>query len=196
MSLSTPKSRVFLKYCIQLFRLEAHQSPLFFHGLRHLLWRLTDVIPGRLGVAARWFVGKGLLKRLGAYPHFRSKNIFFDGRNTEIGDNFSSGYHNYFAGGPIRIGNNVRMANYIILETTSHVIDDVDRPIREQGIYRQEIVIEDDVWIGDRATIIGCRVGQGSVVAAGAVVTRDVPPFSIVGGVPAKILKSRRSTSD
>ena len=59
---------------------------------------------------------------------------------------------------------------------------------------RGDIVVEDDVWIGFRATILsGVRLGQGAVIAAGAVVTKDVPPYAIVGGVPAKILKYRFS---
>ena len=54
------------------------------------------------------------------------------------------------------------------------------------------IVVEDDVWIGYRATILsGVRIGQGAIIAAGAVVTKDVPPYAIVGGVPAKVLKYR-----
>jgi len=185
------KTAHILKYIFSLFSLEAGQSPLFFHGILHLFWWFTNFIPGRLGVACRWGVGKLLFKKLGKYPHFRDHNIIFDGRNLEIGDNFSSGRYNYFAGGPIKIGNNVRMANFIILETTGHNIGDTNAPIRGQGIYRTPVVIEDDVWIGDRATIIGVTIGKGSVVAAGAVVTKDVEPNMIVGGVPAKVIRPR-----
>jgi maltose O-acetyltransferase len=182
-----------ISYILKLFTLEPNQAPLFFHGIWLFLWRLTNFVPGRLGIASRWGVGKLLLRKLGKYPHFRDHNIFFDGRNTEIGDAFSSGCYNYFAGGPIKIGNNVRMANFIILETTGHNIDDTSRPIRKQGIYRTPVVIEDDVWIGDRVTIIGVTVGQGAVVASGAVVTKDVAPYTIVGGVPARVIRQRKS---
>jgi acetyltransferase-like isoleucine patch superfamily enzyme len=187
------KSIQILKYFLKLFTLEANQAPLFFHGIWLFLWRLTNLVPGRLGIVSRWGMGKLLLRRLGKYPHFRDHNIFFDGRNTEIGDNFSSGCYNYFAGGPIKIGNNVRMANFIILETTGHNIDDTSRAIREQGIYRNPVVIEDDVWIGDRVTIVGVTVGQGAVVASGAVVTKDVAPYTIVGGVPARVIRQRKT---
>ena len=57
--------------------------------------------------------------------------------------------------------------------------------------YRNPVTIEDDVWIGDRATIIGVTIGRGAVVAAGAVVTKDVAPNTIVGGVPAKVIRQR-----
>ena len=61
-----------------------------------------------------------------------------------------------------------------------------------EAISKGDIVVEDDVWIGYRATILsGVRIGQGAVVAAGAVVTKDVPPYAIVGGVPAKVIKYR-----
>lgn len=61
-----------------------------------------------------------------------------------------------------------------------------------EGVSKGDIVVDDDVWIGYRATIMsGVHIGQGAVVAAGAVVTKDVPPYAIVGGVPARILKYR-----
>lgn len=63
---------------------------------------------------------------------------------------------------------------------------------RLEGVSKGDIVIEDDVWIGYRSTILsGVRIGQGAIVAAGAVVTKDVPPYAIVGGVPAKVLRYR-----
>lgn len=61
-----------------------------------------------------------------------------------------------------------------------------------EGISKGDIIIEDDVWIGQRCTILsGVKIGQGAVVAAGSVVSKDVPPYSIVGGVPAKVIKYR-----
>ena len=62
----------------------------------------------------------------------------------------------------------------------------------DEALSRGDIIVEDDVWIGYRSTIMsGVRIGQGAVIAAGAIVTKDVPPYAIVGGVPAKIIKSR-----
>ncbi|MNG32136.1 Virginiamycin A acetyltransferase [compost metagenome] len=78
------------------------------------------------------------------------------------------------------------------MSAENHVFSDKTKPIKEQGIYRQGITIEDDCWIGSNVTILdGVTIGTGSVVAAGAVVTKDVPPYSVVGGVPAKIIKER-----
>lgn len=63
---------------------------------------------------------------------------------------------------------------------------------RDEAISKGDIIVDDDVWIGQRATILsGVHIGQGAVIAAGAVVTKDVPPYAIVGGVPAKVIKYR-----
>ena len=60
------------------------------------------------------------------------------------------------------------------------------------NVYDQPVVIEDDVWVGANVTILkGVTIGHGSVVAAGAVVTKSCPPYSIIGGVPAKVLRKR-----
>lgn len=185
-----------IKSLVSIFSLESGQSPLFFHGIWHFFWKFTNLLPGKFAIYIRGGVGKLLLGKLGQHSHFRDHNIFYDGRNVEIGNNFSSGCYNYFSGGKITIGNNVRMANFIILETTGHFINDTTRTIREQGIYKNPITIEDDVWIGDRVTILGKKIGKGSVIAAGAVVTKDVPPFCVVAGVPAKIIKNRQDNTN
>ncbi|MBI5302416.1 MAG: acyltransferase [Chloroflexi bacterium] len=93
--------------------------------------------------------------------------------------------------GGITIGDNVYTAPLAQLLAVNHVYNDPARPIIEQGITAQGIVVEDDCWIGAGAIILdGVRLGRGAVVAAGAVVTRDVPPHTLVGGVPARILKT------
>lgn len=181
-----------LSYGIGLFRLEPAQSPFFIHGLIHFFWWITNYIPGYLGKFIRWQVGKLLLKELGKFPKFRDHVIFRDGRNVEIGDYFSCGIYSYFAGGPIKIGNNVRIANFVIIETTGHHFRESAQPICYQGIYRKSVRIDDDVWIGDRVTILGgVHIGQGSVIGAGSVVTKSIPSYSIAVGNPARIISQR-----
>ena len=93
---------------------------------------------------------------------------------------------------PIIIGNDVTIAPYVSILATNHVIKDINNPINTQGSHAEKIILEDDLWIGTKAIILaGVRIGKGSVVAAGAVVTRDVPPYAVVGGVPAKVIKYR-----
>ncbi len=84
------------------------------------------------------------------------------------------------------------MGPRVSLLAEQHVIDRVDIPMREQGTRRKGIIIEDDVWLGANCCVLdGVTVGRGAVVGAGAVVTKDVPPFAIVGGVPARIIRMR-----
>jgi acetyltransferase-like isoleucine patch superfamily enzyme len=92
--------------------------------------------------------------------------------------------------GGVTIGDNVYTSPFVQIVAVNHVYDDPKRPIIEQGITAQGIVIEDDAWIGSSAIILdGVRVGKGAVVAAGAVVSKDVPPHTVVAGVPAKVIK-------
>lgn len=107
------------------------------------------------------------------------------GRNSLIGElNVLRGQ------GGITIGDRVYTAPLVQMLAVNHVYDDPTRPMVEQGITAEGIVIEDDVWIGGGAIITdGVRVGRGAVVAAGAVVTKDVEPYTVVGGVPARLLR-------
>jgi acetyltransferase-like isoleucine patch superfamily enzyme len=107
-----------------------------------------------------------------------------------IGDYTRVGLHNTIIG-PVSIGNHVNLAQGITVSALNHNFSDTTKRIDEQGISTSQIIIEDDVWIGANAVILaGVRIGSHSVVAAGAVVTHDVPPNTLVGGVPAKIIKA------
>jgi acetyltransferase-like isoleucine patch superfamily enzyme len=115
------------------------------------------------------------------------------GEGILIGSNSAVGALSFLGGqGGIRIGNNVIMGPSVRIFSENHNFEDPAVPIRKQGESRQGVVIEDDCWIGAGATILdGATIGTGSVVAAASVVTRSVPPFSVVAGVPAKVIKSR-----
>ena len=95
--------------------------------------------------------------------------------------------------GPIRIGDNVMMGPDVTILSQTHNIERTDIPMGQQGMRVAEVVIGNDVWIGMRVVIMpGVKVGNGAVIGAGAVVTKDVPDFAVVGGVPAKIIKYRK----
>ncbi len=99
-------------------------------------------------------------------------------------------------GGQISIGNCVRIAPMVMMVAANHNFADASQPIHSQGLTFEPITIEDDVWIGGRVTITaGVTIGNGAIVAAGAVVTHDVPPYSIVGGIPAKVIRMRPGIS-
>lgn len=106
-----------------------------------------------------------------------------------IGHHTRIGLHNTVIG-PVTIGNHVNLAQGITVTALNHNFSDANKRIDEQGVTTNPVVIEDDIWIGANAVILpGVTIGNHSVVAAGAVVTKDVPPHSLVAGVPAKIIK-------
>ncbi|MBI4198895.1 MAG: acyltransferase [Chloroflexi bacterium] len=110
------------------------------------------------------------------------------GANTYIGPHCVLG-----GGGGLVIGRDVTIGAYVDLLAENHAFADADRPINRQGVTRKGIVVEDDCWIGNRVIILdGVRVGRGSVIGAGAVVTRDVPPSAVAVGNPARAVRSRR----
>ena len=110
--------------------------------------------------------------------------------DVTIGDHTRIGIHSTIIG-PVCIGNHVHLAQGITVTALNHRFDDEKRRIDEQGVSTQPVVISDDVWIGANAVILpGVTIGRHAVVAAGAVVTKDVPDYCMVGGVPAKIIKN------
>lgn len=153
-----------------------------------------------------------------AYLHCLSERGVRIGRSTSIdrnlwlycggtGQDYSHGYfeigeHSYIgcnavmgAGGGIRIGDHVLIGQSVNIHAESHHFEDPNRLIADQGVGYQGVVIEDDVWVGSRATILdGVTVGCGAVIGAGSVVTRSVRPYAVVVGVPAHVIGSRRGT--
>lgn len=115
------------------------------------------------------------------------------GRGVTLGDRSGIGI-NASIGEQTHIGSDVMMGPDCVIYTRNHRFDRLDIPMREQGYGPVEPVeIGDDCWIGGRVTILpGVHVGNGAVIAAGAVVTKDVPPYAVVGGVPAKIICNRK----
>ena len=112
----------------------------------------------------------------------------------KIGDNFSMNTNSSLNAdeGGIYIGDNVIIAHNVVVRAADHIHNSVSIPIQKQGHKFGEIYIEDGVWIGANAVITSnVKIGSHSIVAAGAVVTKDVMPFTVVGGVPAKVIRHR-----
>ncbi|WP_091899739.1 DapH/DapD/GlmU-related protein [Prevotella sp. lc2012] len=114
--------------------------------------------------------------------------------NNAVGDvnigNYSRiGLHNTIIG-PVIIGSHVNLAQGITVTALNHIFSDPQKRIDEQGVCTNQVIIEDDTWIGANAVILpGVTIGRHSVIAAGAVVTKDIPPHSLAAGIPAKIIK-------
>jgi acetyltransferase-like isoleucine patch superfamily enzyme len=133
---------------------------------------------------------------IGKYAIIRPSNIYGGpiGEGLTMGDNSNIGPYNYIGcSGKITIGNNVMLAPRVSIYAENHVFDHPELLIRDQGVEKKEVIIEDDCWIAANSIILaGVTIGQGSVVAAGSVVTENVPAYSVVAGVPAKFIKSRK----
>lgn len=166
-------------------------------------------LPGRAWLLARRIARGGLQILL--RPLFRScgRQVRFDPfghysyRNIAIGDQVFIGDGASFAASrtTIMIGHKVMFGPQVMIRggnhntsvVGAHMIDVKDKRLEDD----QPVVIEEDVWVGARALILkGVRIGRGAIIAAGAVVNRSVPPYAIVGGVPARVLKFRWSVDE
>lgn len=143
------------------------------------------------GPAIRAFCGKLILARCGT--HVRICPGAQLSRDISLGDYSEVGPHAYLHG-IITIGDYVMMGRDVKIITRNHGSRDTETPMKLQGFtpYRP-VVIEDDVWIGSNVIILpGVHVGKGAILGAGAVIREDVPPFAVMAGNPASILKYRR----
>ena len=95
--------------------------------------------------------------------------------------------------GPVEIGDDTIFGPNVAIHAENHNFDDINKPIRLQGATRKGIRIGKDCWIGSGVKILdGVTIGNGCIIAAGAVVNKDIPDYSIAGGVPAKVIKNRK----
>jgi maltose O-acetyltransferase len=161
-----------------------------YYGLaRHL--PSSDLFP--IFGALRGALCRPLFRSAGRGIHVKQGAYFGRGSEIEIGDHSDLGlrclvYNN------VSLGRDVLMGPDVMILGANHNIERLDIPMRLQGQRRERCIIGDDVWIGARAIILpGVRIGTGSIVGAGAVVTADVPAYAIVGGNPARVLRSRQA---
>lgn len=114
---------------------------------------------------------------------------------VEIGEGTFIGPYTCIGGsGKIKIGKHCLIAAQTGISSNNHIFADPQQKIRDQGVTQKGIVIEDDCWLGYGVKVVdGVTIGQGSVIGAGAVVTKDIPPYSVAVGVPAKAIANRQS---
>jgi acetyltransferase-like isoleucine patch superfamily enzyme len=135
-------------------------------------------------------IGENTIIMYGAILHvYNFRNL--PDSEIKIGRDSLIGEYTVIRGqGGVQIGDRVYTSPQTQIIAVNHVFDDPDLPFIDQGITAEGIVIEDDVWLGSGAIITdGVRIGRGAVVAAGAVVTHDVAPHTVVGGIPARPIR-------
>lgn len=123
---------------------------------------------------------------------YRGVHVETNGKEIVIGsDTHFAPYGILYA--PLEIGRQCAVAAHVVFASIGQGYDDVQIPFVEQVATSRKIIVEDNVWIGANAVITqGVRIGTGSIIGAGAVVTRDVEPYSVMGGVPARLIRKRR----
>lgn len=161
-------SNIFLELIVFILHLSGHIPS---HTIRKFIYRLFGIKIGN-----------------GSTIHMYAR--FYDPRNIEIGEDSIVGEFAVLDGrDKLKIGNHVAIASEVMIYNSEHDIND-----KEFKAITDKVIIEDYVFIGPRAIILpGVTVGKGAIIAAAAVVTKDVPPFAIVAGVPAKIIGERRN---
>lgn len=118
--------------------------------------------------------------------------------HLEVREGITIGSNTHFAPfcvlyGPLEIGNNCAFAAHCTFAAVGHGYEQTDVPMVQQPPTAKKIIVEDDVWFGANCVVVGgVRIGQGSIIGAGAVVTKDVEPYSVMGGVPAKLIRKRK----
>lgn len=139
----------------------------------------------------RGFLAKQICMQTGKNINIQRKAIF--GMEISIGDNSGIGRDSMIQN-HVSLGKNIMMGPQCFIYTINHKFDNIDIPMIYQGFSEYEpVIIEDDVWIGARVTILpGVKIGHGSIIAAGSVVTKNVDDYAIVGGVPARVIKMRK----
>lgn len=150
-----------------------------------------------IGDGARLVCSPGGSITLGAGTNIQPRAYLDTGKggHIKLGErNSVNPYCVIYGHGGLSTGAFVRIAAHTVIIPANHVYDDPNVPIARQGLRKQGITIGDDVWIGAGCEILdGVTVGNGAVIAAGSVVNRSVEPFTVVGGVPARVLKRRKS---
>lgn len=113
-----------------------------------------------------------------------------------IGDRTRIGMGNTLIG-PVTIGNDIRLAQNVVLSGLNHSYQDVSQPIHTQGVTTAPITIEDETWIGANVVIVaGVTIGKHCIIAAGSVVTKSIPPYSVAVGNPARVIKKYNTESN
>ncbi len=182
---------------MKIHSVEIRFSQLFFlaiyYGLLRYLPSHTSPVLGKTSTFLRYRCCTHIFKQCGKHVNVERKANFGSGRNIVIGDNSSIGINACMPSNTI-IGENVMMGPNCFILGRNHAFDRTDIPMIQQGYFPdQQTIIGNDVWIGrDVLMTPGRTISDGTIVAAGCVLTKDFAPYSIVGGNPSKLIRMRK----
>ena len=165
----------------------------FYYGFARYLPVSYRVQPlGKIFMRIRQLACKGIFESMGVNVNVQRGASFGSGAMIEIGDNSLIGTNCQMPNN-LKIGNDVMIGPDVLFIGYNHNFDSLEIPMRLQGFIGDiPISIGDDVWIGARSIILpGVTIGKGSIIGAGSVVTKDVRPYSICAGNPARVIRSR-----
>ncbi len=191
-----------------------------FREIKQWVIGLLALLPGRIGRYLRYFIFSPFFKKCGKKVSFSPHIVVQGFRNISLGNHISAGsYLRLYAkgndneeiiignrvafndnvmvnadfGGFISIGDNVSIGPNVIFRASNHKYGKKDILINKQGHKKGKIIIEDDVWISANVVVLpDVTIKKGAVVAAGAVVTKDVEAYKVVGGIPAENISERK----
>lgn len=167
---------------------------LFPVSVRKFFFNSIKYVKGYFGLGLRYILLKSINNKIGLNVSIHEGVYLFSIENLEIGDNVSIHPMCYIdASGGIYIGNDVSIAHGVSIMSTSHKFDDINVPIKDQGVKKQKTIINNNVWVGAKAMILyGVNIDEGAIIGASSVITHDVQKNSIIVGNPGKVLKIRK----
>tara|TARA_B100000378_G_scaffold276221_1_gene273713 strand:+ start:1992 stop:2537 length:546 start_codon:yes stop_codon:yes gene_type:complete len=166
----------------------------YYNAIHGMIIKSHNTSKIESGLLIRKFTNYGELRiELGKNSRIK-RNVIIQGSGFFIleENSYLSSYCVIGVNEKVKIGKNVMIADSVSIRDTDHVFTNIYEPMNKQGITTSPIIIEDDVWIGYGAVITkGVRIGKGAIIGANAVVTKNVEPYAIMGGVPAKLIRYR-----
>ena len=161
-------------------------------GLRVVMLDHFRMVQGNLGLLSRYVLLQTIAKKCGENVSIQPNVFLLNVQNLSVGDNVSIHPMCYIdATGGIEIGHDVSIAHGVTILSTTHDYHNPDIPIKDQGINLSPTKISNNVWVGAKATILcGKNIGTSSVIAANCVITKDVAPNTVIGGIPNKFNKN------
>ena len=166
-----------------------------YYGFARHLPKSTSLMLGKTAMKIRSRLCKLIFSSCGKKLVVEDNVYFGNGRDIEVGNEVGFGSNFKSLNRILKIGSYLMMGEDVLFLGGGHNYDQTDVPMGHQtGKPKTQLEIGDDVWIGARVIVLpGCKkIGKGVIIGAGAVVTKDIPEYAIVGGNPAKIIKYRK----